>query len=48
MERQVMWSSQEEPGLEYLRLLQLPDGIVANSVILGVHEQKPFHIHYEI
>jgi uncharacterized protein len=48
MERQVMWSSQEEPGLEYLRLLQLPDGIVADSIILGVHEQKPFHIHYEI
>ena len=48
MERQIMWSSQEEPGLEYLRLLQLPDGIVADSIILGVHEQKPFHIHYEI
>jgi uncharacterized protein len=48
MERQIMWSSQEEPGLEYLRLLQSPDGIVADSIILGVHEQKPFHIHYEI
>jgi uncharacterized protein len=48
MERQIMWSSQEEPGLEYLRLLQLPDGIIADSIILGVHEQKPFHINYEI
>lgn len=48
MERQIMWSSQEKPGLEYLRLLQLPDGIVADSIILGVWEQKPFRIHYEI
>jgi hypothetical protein len=48
MERQIMWSSHEEPGLEYLRLLQLPDGIVADSVILGVHEHKQFRVHYEI
>lgn len=32
MERQIMWSSQEKPGLEYLRLLKLPDGIVADSI----------------
>ncbi len=31
-----------------MRLLQLPDGIVADSIILGVQEQKPFRIHYEI
>ena len=48
MERQIMWSSQEEPGLEYLHLLQLPGGIVADSIILGVREQKPFRLHYEI
>lgn len=48
MERQIMWASHEEPGLEYLHLLQLPDSIVADSIILGVHEQQPFRIHYEI
>ncbi len=48
MERQIMWASHEEPGLEYLHLLQLPDSIVADSIILGVHEQKPFRIYYEI
>jgi hypothetical protein len=48
MERQIMWSSQEQPGLECVRLLQLPDGIVADSIILGVQERKPFRLHYEI
>ncbi len=48
MERQIMWSSHEKPGLECLRLLQSPDSIVADSIILGVQEQKPFRAHYEI
>jgi hypothetical protein len=48
MERQIMWSPHMGPGLECLRLLQLPDGIVADSIILGVQDQTPFRVHYEI
>lgn len=48
MERQIMWSPWMGPGLEHLRLLQQQDGIVADSFILGVQEQKPFRVHYEI
>jgi hypothetical protein len=48
MERQIMWSPWTGPGLEHLRLLQQPEGIVADSLILGVYKQEPFRIHYEI
>ncbi len=36
------------PGLEHLRLLQQQEGIVADGLILGVQEQEPFRVHYEI
>ena len=46
--RQIMWSPWTGPGLEHLRLSQSQEGIVADSVILGVDEQGPFRIHYAI
>jgi hypothetical protein len=48
MERQIMWSAWMGPGLEHLRLLQQQEGIVADGLILGVQEQGPFRVHYEI
>ena len=48
MERQIMWSPWTGPGLEHLRLLQRQEDIVADGLILGVNEQKPFRVRYEI
>jgi hypothetical protein len=48
MERQVMWSPWTGPGLEHLRLFQEQENIVADGLILGVKEQKPFRVRYEI
>ena len=43
-----MWSPWTGPGLEHLRLLQEQENIVADGLILGVKEQKPFRLRYEI
>ncbi|MDQ2903059.1 MAG: putative glycolipid-binding domain-containing protein [Chloroflexota bacterium] len=48
MERQIMWSPWMEPGLEHLHIYQQRDGIVADGLILGVKEQVPFRVRYEI
>ena len=48
MQRHVMWSPWAGPGLEHLYLLQQQEGIVADGLILGVQEQAPFRVHYEI
>jgi hypothetical protein len=48
MERQVMWSPWTGPGLEHLHLLQRQEDIVADGLILGVKEQAPFRVRYEI
>ncbi|HEY6540872.1 MAG TPA: putative glycolipid-binding domain-containing protein [Ktedonobacteraceae bacterium] len=48
MERQVMWSPWMGPGLEHLRLLQRREDIVADGLILGMKEQTPFRVRYEI
>ena len=48
MERQVMWSPWAGPGLEHLHLLQRQEEIVADGLILGVEEQAPFRLRYEI
>jgi uncharacterized protein len=48
MERQIMWSPWTGPGLEHLLLRQQQEDIVADSLILGVEEQRPFRVRYEI
>ena len=48
MERQVMWSPWTGPGLEHLHLLQEQEGMLADGLILGVEEQVPFRVRYEI
>ena len=48
MNRQIMWSPWFQQGLEHLRLFSTQEGIVADSVVLGMQEQRPFRVHYEI
>jgi hypothetical protein len=48
VERDVMWTPWVDAGLEHLRLVQ-SDGIVsADSVVIGIEENTPFRIRYEI
>lgn len=48
MNRQVMWSPWSAPGLEHLQVFTQSEGIVADGLLLGVQEQEPFRIRYEI
>jgi len=48
MDRQVMWSPWSAPGLEHLQVFTQSEGIVADGLILGVQEQEPFRVRYEI
>ena len=48
MQRHVMWSPWAGPGLEHLYLLEHQEGLVADGLILGVQEQVPFRVRYEI
>ena len=42
MERQIMWSPQVGPGLECLRLLQLPDGVLEGDIALRALRMEKF------
>src|SRR6202049_2285150 len=48
IERNIMWLPWKGPGLEHLFLLQQQEDIVADGLILGVQEQMPFRVRYEI
>jgi hypothetical protein len=46
--REVMWSAREEPGLGHLLLAVRNSGIVADGVVLGMEEGRPFRLSYEV
>lgn len=48
MERNIMWSPWAGVGLEHLHLVQNDEQIIADGLIIGVEEQLPFRVHYEI
>jgi hypothetical protein len=48
VEREVMWSPWEGPGLEHLRLLTSDGGVVANGMVIGLEAGLPFRIGYEV
>ena len=49
MIREVMWSAWDAPGLEHLHLAMHKDGVVADSIVIGVTaEGRPFRIAYEV
>jgi uncharacterized protein len=48
MERNIMWSPWNKPGLEHLRLYMKEQEVVADSMIIGVSERIAFRLHYTI
>jgi uncharacterized protein len=48
VEREVMWTPWEGPGLEHLRLVTSDDGVVANGLVIGLEAGRPFRIGYEV
>jgi hypothetical protein len=45
---QVLWSFQNNLGIEHLRLMRLSDSIVAESIVVGVVNNKAFRAQYKI
>jgi hypothetical protein len=43
-----MWSAWRGPGLGYLRLAVRESGVIADGLVLGVAEGRPFRIAYEV
>jgi hypothetical protein len=48
MRRQIIWSNLTATGLEQLQLLYRSDEIIADGIVLGVEQDVPFRIRYEI
>ena len=48
MERNIVWSRLDEPGMEHLRLIEGQHGFIANGLILAVKENVPYRIGYTI
>jgi uncharacterized protein len=48
VEREVMWTPWERPGLEHLRLVTSDGGVVANGLVIGLEAGRPFRIGYEV
>lgn len=48
MEREVIWVAWEGPGLEHLRLALREEGPVAEGLVIGLEEDRPFRVNYEI
>ena len=48
MKREVMWSAWGDPGLGHLRLAVHNGTIVADGLVIGVTEGRPFRVAYEV
>ncbi len=48
MERNIVWSRLDEPGMEHLHLTEEQHGFTANGLILAVKENIPYRIRYTI
>ena len=48
MDRQIMWSQWNEPGLEHLQFAHCGDEILADGIILGVENGSEFRLRYEV
>jgi len=46
--REIRWSEWDDPGLGHLRLLLHNDGVVADGMVIGVAEGRPFRAAYEV
>jgi uncharacterized protein len=43
-----MWSAWDGPGLGHLRMEMHDDGIVADGMVIGVTEARPFRVTYKV
>lgn len=48
MEKNIIWAHLLEPGLEHLHYYEGSNAITINSLIVGLKENEPFRVHYEI
>lgn len=48
MERTIVWSRWDGAGLEYLHLVEGPEGVTAHATLIGMTEAGPFRAHYLI
>lgn len=48
MQREVVWSAWDGPGAEHLLLAIGDDGAVADGIVVGVVEGRPFRVRYEV
>ena len=44
----MVWSACDDPGLEHLRLAVSNDAVVADGMVLGVAQGRPFRVAYEV
>jgi len=43
-----MWRAWEQPGLGHLRLAVRDGGVIADGIVLGVAEGRPFRLAYKV
>lgn len=48
MEKNIIWAHILEPGLEHLHYYEGSNAITINSLIVGLKENEPFRVQYEI
>jgi uncharacterized protein len=48
MQREIMWSSLDGPGLEHLQIIKDENGGGVGSLVIGVADGKAFRIKYQI
>jgi len=48
MEKNIIWAHLLEPGLEHLHYYEGSNAITINSLIVGLKENEPFRVQYEI
>ncbi|WP_291579288.1 putative glycolipid-binding domain-containing protein [Clostridium sp. UBA6640] len=48
MKKELIWKALDGFSTEHLCLYENQDGIIANSVVIGMNESVPFRINYEI
>jgi len=44
----VVWQQWDNVGLEYLRLTEGSEDILVDSVVIGIEDNIPFRLHYQI
>ncbi len=47
-DREIMWAPWNGPGLEHLRLARGEAGVVADGMVIGMRDGRPFRVRYII